>query len=126
MKINYPLGDFLIRLKNAAMAKNKSFEARPTKLITATAEALKKAGFLSEIKKSKEKTEFVLAFKHKRPVITDLKLVSKPGLRIYTDIWTLGKRKKPSMLFISTPKGVLSSKEAIKQNTGGEVLVEIL
>ena len=126
MNLNYPIGDFLIKLKNAAMAKNKSFEARPTKHILAVAEALKKAGFLDGVKKEKTKTTFLLTFRHKRPMLTDLKLVSKPGLRIYTDIWELGKRKKPSILLISTPKGILSSKQAMKQGVGGEVIVEIL
>ena len=126
MNLNYPIGDFLIKLKNAAMAKNKSFEARPTKQIMAVAEALKKNGYLDGVKKEKTKTTFLLTFKFKRPVLTNLKLVSKPGLRIYTDIWELSKRRKPSILLISTPKGVLSSREAIKQNIGGEVIVEIL
>lgn len=126
MKSNYFVGDFLIRFKNAAMAKNKSFEARSTKLVLAVAEALKKQGFLDGVTKKGSKAIFSLAFKHKRPVLTDLKLVSKPGLRVYTDVWELNKRKKPSFLLISTPKGILSSKEAIKQNVGGEVIVEIL
>lgn len=129
MNINYLLGDFLIRLKNSAMAKNKSFVFRSTKVVMATAEALKKSGFLESIEfvnKNKDMATFNLRFKNKRPVITDLKLVSKPGLRVYMDIWTLEKRRKPSILLISTPKGVLSSKEALKQNVGGEVLVEVL
>jgi small subunit ribosomal protein S8 len=126
MNLNYPIGDFLIKLKNAAMAKNKSFEARSTKQIMAVAEALKKQGYLDGVKKEKTKTTFLLAFRHKRPYLTDLKLVSKPGLRIYTDVWELSKRRKPSILLISTPKGIVSSKEAIKLGVGGEVIVEIL
>jgi len=132
MNLNYPIGDFLIKLKNAAMAKNKSFEARPTKQIMAVAEALKKNGYLDGVsssgagKKEKNKTTFLLTFKYKRPALTNLKLVSKPGLRIYTDIWELSKRRKPSILLISTPKGILSSKEAMKQGVGGEVIVDIL
>lgn len=124
--LNYTLGDFLIKLKNAAMAKNKIFRARPTKLIFAVAASLKKHGYLDEVKKDKNFSEFSLAFKNKRPVLTDLKLVSKPGLRIYTDIWELQKRRKPSILIISTPKGILSSKEALKSGVGGEVIAEVL
>lgn len=124
--VNYTLGDFLIKLKNAAMAKNKTFRVRPTKLILAVAVSLKKQGYLDEIKKEKNFSEFLLTFRNKRPVLTDLKLVSKPGLRIYTDIWELEKRRKPSILIISTPKGILSSKEALKMGVGGEVLAEVL
>lgn len=124
--LNYALGNFLIKFKNAAMAKNKTFEDRPTKLISAVALSLKKHGYLEEIKKEKNTTVFSLAFRHKRPVLTDLKLVSKPGLRIYTDIRELGKRRKPSMLIVSTPKGILGSREAVKAGVGGEVLAEVL
>ena len=51
---NYSVGDFLIRIKNTAMAKNKSLEYRSEKQIVAIAEALKKLGFLDEVKKEKE------------------------------------------------------------------------
>ncbi len=126
MNINYLLGDFLIRLKNTAMAKNKTLVTMSNKQIFAAATALKKIGYLDEVKKEGKKVSVSLTFKHKKPVLTDLKLVSKPGLRIYIDTWELAKRRKPSIYLISTPKGVLSSKEALKQKTGGEVIAEIL
>ena len=126
MNINYPLGDFLIKFKNAAMAKNKTFEMRGTKQVLAVAEALKRAGYIEKVTLKGARATIALAFRHKRPVLTNLKLVSKPGLRIYMDTWILGKRRKPSILLISTPKGILTSKEALKQGVGGEVIVEVL
>ena len=60
-------------------------------------------------------------------MLLDLKLVSTPGLRQYMSVDDLGsrKRRRSTFLILSTPKGVMSSDDAIKQKTGGEVLVEI-
>lgn len=126
MKINYLLGDFLIRVKNTAMAKNKTLVTMSNKQILAVSNSLKKLGYFDEVKKEGKKISVSLAFRYKKPVLTNLKLVSKPGLRIYIDTWELAKRRKPSIYLISTPKGILSSKEALKQKTGGEVIAEIL
>lgn len=126
MKTNYPIGDFLIKLKNTAMAGNKSLEANANKQIVAIAESLKKLGYLSEVKKEKEVLRISLAYKNKRPVLTDLKLISKPGLRIYMGASDIEKKRGPSIYIISTPKGILSSREAVKQRAGGEVIAEIL
>ena len=123
--VNYPVGDFLIRIKNAAMAGNNSIEVESTKLIVAVAEVLKREGFLSEIKKSKDKLKVQIAFKSKRPVLMDIKLVSKLGLRIYKNVDEIKQKRGASIYVISTPAGVLSSKEAIKKNVGGEVIAEV-
>jgi len=122
---NYSVGDFLIRVKNAAMAKNKKVIVRPNKGIVAVSEALKKMGFLDEVKLEKESLTVGLTFKNKKPRMMDLKLVSKPGLRVYMGVDELEKKKSPSILLVSTPKGVVSSMHAIKNRMGGEVLAEI-
>ncbi|MFI5241058.1 MAG: uS8 family ribosomal protein [Microgenomates group bacterium] len=126
MQINYLLGDFLIRVKNTAMAKNKTLSTMSNKQIMAVSNALKRLGYFDDVKKDGKKIIVSLAYRHKKPVITNIKLVSKPGLRIYIDTWELAKRRKPSIYLISTPKGILSSKEALKVRTGGEVIVEVL
>jgi small subunit ribosomal protein S8 len=118
--------DFLIRIKNASMAKNKNVETRLTKKTLAIAESLKKLGFLDEVKKEKGTLKVSLTFKNKRPLIMGLKIVSKPGLRVYIDTFDLAKRKSPAIYLISTPKGIISSKEALKLRVGGEVIAEIL
>jgi small subunit ribosomal protein S8 len=108
------------------MAKNKNVETRLTKKTLAIAESLKKLGFLDEVKKEKGVLKVSLTFKNKRPLIMGLKLVSKPGLRVYIDTFDLAKKKSPSIFLISTPKGIISSKEALKLRVGGEVIAEIL
>ncbi len=123
---NYSVGDFLIKVKNAAMARNKSLTVSSTKSIVAIAQSLKKLGYLDEVKKEKDTLGLTLTFKNKKPLLTDLKLVSKPGLRIYMKADEIEKKKGPSIYLISSPKGIISSREAIKDRIGGEVIAEIL
>lgn len=124
--VNYPLGDYLIKIKNVAMAKGKTIAVEESKQILAVSQTLKKLGYLDEIKKEKGILNISLSFKNKKPVMMDLKLVSKPGLRIYMNVVEIGKKKGPSVYLISSPKGIVSSREAVKQRVGGEVIAEII
>ena len=123
---NYPVGDFLIRIKNAALADKKEVEVFSSKFVREVAKTLKEEGFLNTIEKKKDKIKVTLSFSHKKPVVMDIKLISRPGLRLYKSVEELEKIKRPTIFLISTPKGVLSSKKAIKQRVGGEILAEIL
>lgn len=123
--INYQIGDFLIQIKNAALAKNREIVTRTTKLKLAVAKTLKKEGFISEVSEKGQTLTIKLAYQHKEPVLIDLKLVSKPGRRIYAGIAEIEKKKGPSILLMTTPQGVISSKQALKLRVGGEVIAEI-
>ena len=122
---NYPVGDLLIRIKNTVMAKNRVTSAPYTKLNFAVAKAMQKAGYLAEVSKKEEKIHMDLAYSHKEPVLMDIKLVSKPGRRVYAGIQEIEKKKGPSTFLLSTPKGILISSEALKAGVGGEVIAEV-
>jgi small subunit ribosomal protein S8 len=123
---NYTVGDFLITIKNAALANKKTVEVKGSKMIKAVAEALLKLGFLSSVE-AKDGLLFVsLAYKKKAPILSDIKLVSKPSLRVYWDLKKLKEYRSPAVLLLSTSKGILSSKEALKEGLGGEVIAEVL
>lgn len=124
--MNYPVGDFFIQVKNAALAHKKTLSLRKTKLIKAVADTLQKEGYLNQVKEEEGLLDIALTYKHKEPVIMNITVVSKPGLRIYASVDELAKRRTPSILVLSTSKGVMSSKEALKNRVGGEVLAEIL
>ena len=124
--INYPVGDFLIRIKNAAIAKHKEVVVVNTKLVHSVAKALERSGYLSDVTKEAKSLVVKLVFSHKEPLLMDIQLVSKPGLRIYMNVDELRRIKDPYLYIISTPIGVLSSSEAIKKNAGGEVIAKIL
>jgi len=123
---NYPVADFLIRLKNAALADISEISVVSSKLIEGVADALKDASFLRSVEKDKKNLVVRLAYYKKSPVIEDIKIVSKPGLRIYIDCDELEKRKSPEILILTTPKGVMTDKKAKKLRIGGEVIARIL
>lgn len=125
-KSNYPVGDFLIRIKNAVLAGRKEVVVQETKLIYEVAKVLNKLGYLSKVTKNKGMLKVVIVYKKRESLITDIKLVSKPGLRIYMKVKELERHKKPTTMIVSTPKGIMSSNEAIKKRFGGEVIAEIL
>ncbi len=122
---NYSIGDFLIRIKNAALAGKKEIAIPATKTGLAMAQVLKKLGYLNEVSREKNIIAVSLTFKRKKPLLMGLKLISKPGLRVYMGISEIEKRKKPSTLILSTPKGILSSLEAKKERVGGEIIAEV-
>jgi small subunit ribosomal protein S8 len=126
MATNYSVGDFLIRLQNASMAKRKEVVLESNKLIKATADALKRAKMLDEVTVDGKNIKVTLAYKKKEPILERVMLVSKPGLRIYQGAAEIAEVKRPTFFLVSTPKGILTSKEAIKENVGGEVIAEIL
>jgi len=124
--MNYPVGDFLIRVKNAGMGSLKEVRMQNTKFVKEVAEALKVEGFLDKVTKDGKDIIVTLSYKSKKPVLKNLKLVSKPGLRIYLGVNDMKNRKRRSSIFIlSTPSGVLSSTKAVKKMVGGEVIVEV-
>lgn len=126
--VTYSVGDSLIRIKNAALARHKEVDVVQSKLVVSVLEALKRAGIVREfeVKADERKVTLQLAYHKKEPVLLGLKLVSTPGLHLYMGVTELSNRKKSTMLILSTSQGVLTSKEALKKGVGGEVLVEIL
>jgi small subunit ribosomal protein S8 len=122
---NYPVGDFLIRIKNALLSGKREVSVGSTKLIKEVAKTLKREGFLSEVSEKKGKLTVKLMIRAKEPVLMDLKLISKPGLRIYMRVDELEAIKGPEVYILSTAQGVMSSKEAIKKRVGGEVIAKV-
>lgn len=123
---NYHIADFLIRLKNASMANLKEVTMQKTNLIEAVAKALKSENFLNDIKIEGKNITVKLSIYQKRPVLTNVTIVSKPGLRIYMSVDDIEAIKSPDVYILSTPKGVLSGKQAIKARVGGEVIAKVI
>src|SRR5690348_1536495 len=110
-----PVGDALIRIKNGYMAKLPEVAVSYSKLIVAICKELKDEGFISEVKEDSGKVSVTLKYENRKSVLTDVKRISKPGLRVYK-----GKKNLPYVLnglgiaLISTPKGVMTDKKARK------------
>lgn len=124
-----PISDFLTRFKNAARAGNEEFTAPYSKIKADIAEILKQEGYLWKYEVvTGERTLLKVSpkFVDGRPVLTDLKRVSKPGRRHY-----VGSQEIPRVLsglgisILSTSKGVMSGASAKRQKLGGEILANI-
>ncbi len=124
--VNYPVGDFLIRIKNAALANQKYVACPLNKLVESVAKTLVEEKYLERVFVENGFLKVQLSYKNKEPVLSDLKLISKPGLRVYWGVDMIKKVKRASIFILSTPKGIISSRKALKDNLGGEVIAEVL
>ncbi len=123
--VNYPLGDFLIKIKNAASAGRKDVAVPYSKLIHSVSEILKKEKYLSDVKKTDDTLAVKVAYLKKEPALVALKLISKPGKRVYAKSDILRNHKGLSFFLVSTPGGIMTSRDAAKKNIGGEIIAEI-
>ena len=125
------IADMLTRIRNALMAKHETVEIPASNMKKAIANILLNEGYVSDVKfeEGNVQGKIVITLKYganNEKVISGLKRVSKPGLRIYA-----GCEELPKVLgglgiaIISTPKGVMTDKEARKTNHGGEVLAYV-
>ncbi len=128
MSVNDPIGDMLTRIRNACMARHTQVEIPASKMKLAIAEILKREGFIRDysVKNGEPFDSVVLTLKYnsdRSPAITELKRVSKPGLRIYTKRSDIPRvRGGLGVSILSTPKGVMAGHDAWRQQVGGEVL----
>ncbi|MEA1962925.1 MAG: 30S ribosomal protein S8 [Patescibacteria group bacterium] len=133
-----PIADMLTRIRNASAVNKHEIVLPMSKIKYETAKILKKEGWINDVEVSKtgqgkrENTVFdelkiVLKYKkNKKSVITKITRISKPGLRIYANKNSLPKvLNNLGIAIISTPKGLMTNKEARKKGLGGEVLCEI-
>ncbi len=132
MSINDPIGDMLTRIRNACMARHTTVSMPASKMKIAIADILKREGFIRDytvIDEGKPSKTISITLKYmpdRRPAITGLRRVSKPGLRIYTKRADIPRvRGGLGLSILSTPKGVLADHEAWRERVGGEVLCYI-
>ena len=131
MSMQDPLADFFTRIRNAQMAGHTSVEADSSGIKVAVSELLKKEGYIegfeqNEDNPSKKTLRLALKYFDGKPVIQEIKRVSRPGLRIYRAVKDLPKvRNGYGVAIVSTSKGVISDKEAREHNVGGELLATV-
>lgn len=126
-----PIADMLTRIRNAGMARHQTVQIPLSKIKRNIAEILKAEGYIKDFEISDEKpfANLVLHLKYtntRQPVITGLKRVSRPGLRVYTKRSDIPRvRGGLGLSIISTPKGLMTGDAAWKEGVGGEVLCYI-
>ncbi len=130
MAVTDPISDFLTRIRNASKAKKVKVEIPSSKMKAGLAEILKKNGYIYDYKIDEDSKQNVISVLLKyadgQPAINGLKRISKPGLRIYKKSDELPRVLNGlGTAVISTSKGLLTEKEARRQDTGGEVVCYI-
>ena len=126
-----PIADMLTRIRNANQNRAKTVSMPSSKMKEEIARILKNEGFVEEfsIEENDVQNTLTLTLKYgqkKERVITGLKRVSKPGLRVYSKAEELPRVLNGlGIAIISTPQGVMTDKEARKANVGGEVIAYI-
>ena len=129
--MNHSVSDFLIRIKNAALARRREVVLPYSNINKEIGRVLKKEGFLENVKEPKDGSRklltVVIAYEKRIPVFSDLIIVSKPSLRVYRPSKAITgiERKGRHKVVLSTSQGIMSGYEAKKKGVGGEILFEI-
>ena len=131
MQITDSIADLLTRIRNASTAKHDTVEIPASNMKKSICQILVDEGYIKSFTVADDGKQGVITVTlkygaNKTPVIQGLKRVSKPGLRIYTNVEDMPKVMKGlGVAIISTSKGVMTDRQARKENVGGEVLAFI-
>ena len=130
MNITDPIADMLTRIRNANAQKHETVDVPASKLKKSIAEILLDEGYIKAFEEIEDNAQgfirITLKYVNKQKVISGLKRVSKPGLRVY-----VGTDEVPQVLgglgiaVLSTSKGIMTGKDAKKAHQGGEVLAYV-
>ena len=128
MHITDPIADLLTRVRNASSAKHDTVDIPASNMKKAIAKILVDEGYVKgmQVTEDNKQGTIKLTLKYgegKTPAIQGLRRVSKPGLRVYASCDKMPKVLKGlGIAIVSTPKGVMTDKQARTENVGGEVL----
>ncbi len=129
MAANDTIADMLTRIRNANLARHQTVDIPSTKMTRSIAQVLNEEGFIADFIETGEDNRRLLSItlkyqgKTRDPIIKNLKRVSRPGLRVYSN-----RKELPRVLggigiaIISTSSGIMTDRDARRQGVGGEVL----
>jgi small subunit ribosomal protein S8 len=131
MSLTDPVADFLARVRNAILAKQQKVDVPASKLKLEIARILKEEGYIANFKGTEEEGRKLIRVYLKygannEPTMSQLARISRPGCRVY-----VGHNEIPRVLgglginILTTPKGVMTGRQARREGVGGEVLCEI-
>lgn len=126
MAVVDPIADMLARIRNAHQAFHNDVMVPTSKMKVAIADILKAEGYIEDYKVEGEEIAIALKYAAGKPVISGLKKVSKPGLRVYVGSQDIPRVQNGiGICILSTSNGVLEGAIAREKNVGGEILCEI-
>ncbi len=127
MNMTDPIADMLTRIRNAIMARHTRVAIPASKMKLGIARILKEEGYIKDFDILKDNPQgtirITLKYVERRPVLTQLKRVSRPGLRVYTKRDDIPRvRGGVGTAIISTPQGLMTGRRAYQLGLGGEVI----
>jgi small subunit ribosomal protein S8 len=131
MSFNDPLSDLVTRIRNGQAARLSAIKSPSSKLRTNLLEVLKREGYIRDYAVTQQDNGIAeltveLKYSEGQPVIKEIKRVSKPGRRVYSQVKDVPRVFNGlGISILSTPRGVLSDKEAREANVGGEILCRV-
>ena len=131
MNLTDPVGDFLTRIRNAMRARHQKLDVPASKLKAEIARILKEEGYIANYKPTEEDGMKVIRVYLKyntnnESVIRDLKRVSRPGCRVYQGKNDIRRVQGGfGIAILTTPKGVMTGRQARREGVGGELLCEV-
>ena len=131
MNLTDPVGDFLTRIRNAMRARHQKLDVPASKLKAEIARILKEEGYIANYKPAEEDGMKVIRVYLKyntnnESVIRDLKRVSRPGCRVYQGKNDIRRVQGGfGIAILTTPKGVMTGRQARREGVGGELLCEV-
>ena len=132
MGMTDPIADMLTRVRNANRMKFRSVNTQLSRVNLEIVKVLKRAGYISgfDVKKDQNKKDILKIYLKytdtKERIIQDLQRVSKPGRRIYVSSKKIPKVYNGfGVAIVSTPRGIMTDKEARTQNVGGEIICNV-
>ena len=130
MNMTDPIADMLTRIRNAAMVRHLRVSIPASNMKLALARVLKEEGFIKDYEMVKDNPQgtirVTLRYVDRKPVLTQLKRVSKPGLRVYTKRDDIPRvRGGLGVAIISTSRGLMTGRKAYQLGLGGEVVCYI-
>ncbi len=131
MVMTDPIADLLTRIRNANMVRHEKLEVPASKMKREIAEILKREGFVRDVEYVEDNKQGIIRIflkygANNERVITGIKRISKPGLRVYAKSTEVPKVLNGlGIAIVSTSQGVLTDKEARNQQVGGEVLAYV-
>jgi small subunit ribosomal protein S8 len=131
MNLTDPVADFLTRIRNAMRSRHQKLDVPASKLKAEIARILKEEGYIANYKPTEENGQKVLRVYLKynpnnESVIKDLKRVSRPGCRVYQGKNDIRRVQGGlGIAILTTPKGVMTGRQARREGVGGELLCEV-
>jgi small subunit ribosomal protein S8 len=125
-----PIADLLIRIKNAYLAGHRNISVPYSKIKEQIVRVMEKEGYLESVKTKKidgwKSLVIKLLYKDGKPIFTDVKRESKPGLRKYVSKDKISNETSGlGIAIVTTSKGIMTAKEARKKGIGGEVICRV-